>query len=396
MIDEITAQDIKRLAEQQGEDLVSIYLPMEKVGDQTQQNPIRLKNQLQAAGQELEERGYETNDIHALLADASNLVPDHFFWQYQSDGLAVFITPGSTEFYRLPIPFEETIYIGDRLYLKPLFRLLTGDGRFYVLALAQDEVRLLRGSRFSVQELNLEDLPDSLTTMLRFQDISGWRQSRMRAVGRISGPGDSGSSTERGGTTSTHSVSYVVEEDKKQRILEFFQLVDRAVREIIQGEEAPLITAGVEYLHPIYAEANKYRHLLDERIIGNPEQWSNDELHAKAWAIVAPRFDQERVKATDDYQVLKPRNQAINDVEEIVRAATFERVDTLWVATNHRVWGTFDPDSGEVAIDEGRGPHNYDLLDYAAVQTLANSGTVFVVDPADMPDGGTAAAMLRY
>lgn len=398
MIDQISTEDIERLANAEGNHMISIYLPMEKASDTIQQNPIRLKNALQEVGQELESRGLETNDINSLLADASNLVPDNQFWKYQSDGLALFINPEGTETYRLPLPFDTVVNINDRFYVKPLLRLLSGDGRFYVLALAQNEVRLLRGSRYSVEEINIddEDLPENLDTMLAQLDIGGWRQARFRVAERVSGPGDAGTAAWRGGSSAIHSVSYGIEEEKKQRILEFFRLVDRAVRQIIEGEEAPLVTAGVEYLNPIYGEANKYQHLLPEYVTGNPEQWSNDELHEKAWQIVAPRFEAAQKKEADDYNIMKPRGQAVGDIAEIVPAAAFQRIDTLWVAAGEQVWGTFDPESGVVSFDNERQPTSYDLLDYAAVQTLANSGTVYVVEPGSVPDGGVAAALLRY
>lgn len=398
MIDQITADDIERLADAEGNHMISIYLPMEKASDTIQQNPIRLKNALQEVGQELEARGLETNDINSLLREASNLVPDNPFWQHQSDGLALFISPEGTETYRLPIPFDTVININDRFYVKPLLRMLSGDGRFYVLALAQNEVRLLRGSRYSVEEIHLEDedLPENLDTMLRQLDIGGWRQALFRPESTISGHGDISMSTGRGGSQAIHSASYGVEEEKKQRILEFFRLVDRAVREIIEGEDAPLVTAGVEYLNPIYEEANKYRHLLPEYVTGNPEQWSKEELHEKAWGIVAPRFEQAQEKDANDYNIMKPRGQAIGDVAEIVPAAAFERVDTLWVSAGEQVWGTFDPQSSVLSFDNERQPTSYDLLDYAAVQTLANSGKVYVVEPGQVPGGGVAAALLRY
>ena len=399
MIDRITRQDIDRLATTRGDDLISIYLPMQKAGDATQQNPIRMKNQLQRVAQELEGRGYETDRINALLEDASKLVPDHQYWLYQSDGLAVFISPQRTDVYRLPVPFNESATISDRFYLKPLLRLLAGDGRFYVLALSQNEVRLLRGSRFSVQELNLpSDVPENLPTMLRMQGVGGWRQTRFTSVSRESGHAQSSAASQStgGGERSTFSSAYGIEEDKDQRVVEFFQLIDDAVRQIIGDDEAPLVTAGVEHTNALYREANNYRHLLDETITGSPEQLSNDVLHQKAWQIVGPRFEQAMNKARDDYQILKPRGQATSDLAEIVPAAAFQRVGTLWVATGQRTWGTFDPESGLVHVDDGSTPENHDLLDYAATQTLANSGTVYVVEPEEMPDGDSIAAIMRY
>ncbi len=37
-----------------------------------------------------------------------------------------------------------------------------------------------------------------------------------------------------------------------------------------------------------------------------------------------------------------------------------------------------------------------DLLDKAAFYTLARGGKVFTLDPGKVPDGGPAAAILRY
>jgi hypothetical protein len=42
------------------------------------------------------------------------------------------------------------VVVTDRFHIKPLLPLLSGDGRFYVLALSQSEVRLLQGTRYSV------------------------------------------------------------------------------------------------------------------------------------------------------------------------------------------------------------------------------------------------------
>jgi hypothetical protein len=41
-------------------------------------------------------------------------------------------------------------------------------------------------------------------------------------------------------------------------------------------------------------------------------------------------------------------------------------------------------------------PGDQDLLDLAAVQTLFHGGTVYAVDPGDVPDDAPVAALLRY
>ena len=43
--------------------------------------------------------------------------------------------------------------------MRPLLPLLIGGGRFYVMALSQDEIRLFEGTRFSLDELAVDGLP---------------------------------------------------------------------------------------------------------------------------------------------------------------------------------------------------------------------------------------------
>jgi len=49
-----------------------------------------------------------------------------------------------------------------------------------------------------------------------------------------------------------------------------------------------------------------------------------------------------------------------------------------------------------VILDTKNKPENEDLLDYAARQTIINSGQVYAVEPENMPGEGDLAAILRY
>jgi hypothetical protein len=60
-----------------------------------------------------------------------------------------------TYHYHLLVTFVFNTEDSDRFHLKPLLPLLTGDGRFYILALSQNQVRLLQGTRYSVRGLYL-------------------------------------------------------------------------------------------------------------------------------------------------------------------------------------------------------------------------------------------------
>ncbi len=188
----------------------------------------------------------------------------------------------------------------------------------------------------------------------------------------------------------------VVSEKDKEDILRFFQKVDRGLQDVLKDEQSPLVLAGVEYLLPIYAEANTYWHLLSQGVEGNPEVLSLEELHERAWTIVQPHFQEAQLEAIAQYEQLVGTEQASHDIRTIVPAAHYGRVDTLFVAVGQQHWGTFDPQTDTIDIHGEEEPGDEDLLDLAAVQTLLHGGKVYALEPAKVPDGVPLAAVFRY
>jgi hypothetical protein len=72
--------------------------------------------------------------------------------------------------------------------MKPLLPLLSGDGQFYILALSQNGVRLLQGTRYSVSEVELEDIPGDLAETLRHDDHGQPLPFHTRVSAAASGP----------------------------------------------------------------------------------------------------------------------------------------------------------------------------------------------------------------
>lgn len=383
-MDTLRREELESLMEAEGGHRVSIFLPTHRAGAEIQQDPIRLKNLVSEAREKLAERGLRAAEVDAILAPADELLENETFWRFGSDGLVLFLSEDEHYSYRLPLDFEELVVVADRYHVKPLLPLLTGDGTFYVLALSQNEVRLLRGSRQSVGEVELSDVPKSLAEALRFDDPE--KQLQFHTGARGGGGGG------RAAVFHGHGAN----EDDKNDILRYFQQVDRGMAEILRGETSPLVLAGVEYLHPIYHEANSYNDLLDRGIKGNPEDLNAEDLHARAWEIVAPIFEGKRREAEERYAELAGTGQTASDLREVVPAASFGRVDTLFVARGRQHWGSFDPETGETTPHDDPEAGDSDLLDLAAVQTLLNGGTVYVVEPEEVPEGSEAAALLRY
>jgi hypothetical protein len=387
-MDIFTREVLNRLASDIGSPCVSIYMPTHRVGRETQQDPIRLKNLLTDAAERLEKRGMGTAEIDKFLEPGFNLQSLAEFWQKQSDGLAVYITPKNFFYYRVPIAFEELVIVGDTFHLKPILPLLEGNGRFFILALSQNAIRLLEGTRDLIREIPLEGVPTSLVEALEYDDPERELQFHTRTR-----PSPTG-----GGRDAIFHGMGSGELDSKNDILRFFHKINAGVMDRIKEAKAPLVAAGVEFLIPIYREANSYPHMLGEHIEGNPETLNETELHKRGWQIVEPIFQEEQNEAAERYQALagSQAGQASQEIKEIVPAAINGRIDTLFVDQNERIWGRFNAETQEVTISEENRDTDQDLLDLAAVQTLLNQGAVFAVDQDDMPARGSAAAIFRY
>ena len=59
-------------------------------------------------------------------------------------------------------------------------------------------------------------------------------------------------------------------EDRQRQVLQYFQRVDRALREVLVGERAPLVVAAARHRQALYHKANAYPRLLDQGVDGNP------------------------------------------------------------------------------------------------------------------------------
>jgi len=367
---------------------ISIYLPTHRVGRETRQDPLRLKNLLGKAEEHLLAGGLRTPDTKELLKPVQRLLQDGLFWQHQSDGLAIFLSREMFRYYRLPLNFDALVVVTNRFHIKPLLPLFSSDGQFYVLALSQNEVRLLQGTRYSVSEVNLERVPTSLTEALRYDDPEKRRQFHTSTRT----PGSRG---ERPATFHGHGAG---SNDAKSNLLRYFHQVDEGLQELLRHEQAPLVLAGVDYLLPIYQEANTYPHLVEGGVEGNPEELNVEELHKYAWAIVRPLFLAAQKEAAARYNKLAGvgSEQVSNDLKDIIPAAHQGRVETLFVAVGIQRWGSFSLDTNIVQLHKEAKPSNEDLLDLAAVQTLLNGGTVHVVEPEEMPDETSLAAIFRY
>ena len=338
----LTIDELRGLAQQTQDPSVSIFMPTHRAGRETQQDPIRLRNLLRTAESQLQGRGMDTSEIALLLQPAQALLEDGIFWQHQQDGLALYLAAGDFHIYRLPYSVDEQVVIDSTYYFTPVLPYFTSNGRYYILAISQDDVRLFEGTRHSVEQVELpQGTPRSLEEALRFDDPekqlqfhTGTAQGGMRA-----------------GIFHGHGVAS--DEAQKERIERYLNLVDASLKPWYNSLRAPLVLAGVDYLLPIYRRVSKYANILPEGVTGNPERMRADELQAQAWPLVQPHFEQELAAVVAQYGQLVNMGIATDDLKEAVAAAFFGRVDKMIVAVDEPVWGEFNPATGKVKQQAG-------------------------------------------
>jgi hypothetical protein len=350
---------------------------------QQRTGPHRWRVNLDEAEKQLLKTGLRAPEARELLASARRLLEEPLFWKNQCDGLAAFLGPQFLRLYRLPLACENLVVAGGRFQITPLVPLVASNGRYYVLALSQHAVRLLQGSRYSVSEVDLQGVPRSLAEAFLTHDST----KPFTFFGRRAGGPDSW-----GGIFHGHGVGL---DDPKDELLQYFHRIDRGLHTLLRNEKAPLVVAAVDYLLPIYRQANTYPHLLTEGIEGNPDRLSTQELHERASSLVRPYFEQAQQKAAALYPQLAGTGRTAAELNEIVPAAYQGEVETLFVALGRQTWGRFDPATGQVEQHVQAQPEDEDLLNFAAVHTLLHGRTVYAVEPGQVPGGGPEWLALR-
>ncbi len=384
-MDTFTRKHLQQLTAVDHDPALSIYMPTLRSGREVRQNPIRFKNAMKQASAQLAARGMDGSEIRRVLGKASGLERDDDWWQHQSDGMAMFLTADHFACYRVPLSFEERVNVGKRFYVRPMVRLLQGDGRFYVLAVSQNRVQLLEGTKFAVSELEAQGLPSDLRSALNIDHYVSSLQQHSTGDAATAG-----SMMFHGQGGSDPDIK------KKDELLQYFRHINTALSDFLYDARVPLVFAGVDYLFPLFQQVCNHMNLAEKAVTGNPDHWKPEQIHAEAWAIVEPGFHRSRESAWKRYQDSAHSETATDDVETIIQAACMEQIDTLLVAEHAELWGVVDPQTGAVVPSRTDAANAEELINLAVVQTLIHGGTVYCFPRDQCGAQRVAAAMLRY
>ena len=371
----LNSDTLKSLAMQSGECLVSIFAPMQRAGREVQQNEINWKNLLQEAREKLTALEVPDEKIDSLLESATARIGDDDFWQHQDAGLACFINGSECFEFKTSNTFKPEVFVGDQFHMRPLVPTANEDAHCYILAATPNRVRLLEVDGDSVEDLQLDSLPENLRDALNIDEYVSALQFH---------------STSRGGSDSGQAAVFHghggsdPDVKKQDELLQFFHRLDDALSGFLAGKQAPLIFAGVESVFPVFKTANKYQHLLDEFIPGSPDEETPEQLHASAKPILSQINQCEQDKVLASYQNKAHTDWASCNPREILTAAQMGQVDTLFISDKFT----------ETAV-VAEGDTERDLGNTLVIETLRSGGSLLEITDQSMPNEEVIAATFR-
>ncbi len=364
---------------------VSILMPMHRAGAAKEQDPIRLKNLIRSAEEILQDREIRQPQIDDLMRPAHELLADAAFWRESADGLALFLAHDTAHIFGSETTLDEHVSVSERFSIRPLLPAVQARQRFYVLALSKNRVRLMEAQGDAIAELELSDVPANLEDALRFDDFESHVQFHSGT------PAVAGGRGRRSAMFHGHGGAPDVE---KENLLRYFRMVERGVHAHLRDETAPLVLAGVDYLLPLYRDANSYPNVMDESLSGNPDEISPQELLSRTRDLLKPHFHAAVERDRELLEAATASGGASFDLTEIIPAAHEGRVQVLFVPAEAAGWGHYDPSSGRIDLSEEQHPGDWDLADLAVAETLLHGGVVHAAQVSE--DVTDAAALFRY
>src|SRR6202790_2709028 len=388
-IDIPTLEEFKALAQIKGQVCVSLYLPTSPLVDNIRANRIAFRDLAREALVQLREAGADKRKIAVFEERFDHLAglehdvqdedkirklqrakPDPFetFWHYQANGLRLLSPPGLMRIFRLPTPPKPLAEVADRFHLTPLIRAMTSPHDIFVLALAEESVRLIHAfTSFPPQRLQIPDLPRNAEEATRRPSFHV-RAPRRRLQNL---------------------------EGEKVLLHQYVSKVEQAIHSVLAGLSTPLVLAAQEPLASMFRSLNTYPRLADEMIEGNPDLRTDAELEDAAIPILDRLYSRELKAVIARYDELKPR-RATTDVSYAAHAATAGAVEQLLIDLDAVIPGLVSDIDGSVIYSASDDAETYSVVDEVARRALYTGARVMGARKEELPDRAPLTAILRY
>ncbi|MDZ7754944.1 hypothetical protein [Rhodohalobacter sp.] len=374
----VSEKEINKLVNRNGSDLVTITLPTHKTGEESKQDPIRLKNLLAEAVSILKENGKKESDAEKYLKSAFDLLDKPLFWAHADKGLAIYISEDESDIFKLPYKLDSEVYVNDHHLITPLLPMLSMDGTFCVVAVSRQEAKLLKCTRDDVEDITPADVSVSVEDYLevdpekQLQFHTGSKSQQAMYFG--------------------HGAS---EEDKKVIVEQFLREFEKEVTKVMRERNDPLVMMGLKDNLSLYKKVNNYGRLVDDVVEFNPDELSDQEIRDKGWSVIQKHFLKDMYNSLDKFSE-QADGKVSNNLGDIVEATIQGRSHTIFISREEKKWGVYD--EAEQTVHYSSKPKNGDieLLNWLSITGRKTGSNVYLLPKEEMPMRSTVAAEFRF
>ena len=364
---------------------ISIYMPTEKESGDWRQDRIRFKNLISEVESSLSEN-MNKREIEKVLDPLIKISEDPYFWNRLSEGLAILLNDKRAIYYVLNRKVEEYAEVSNEFYIKPLIRNYQSYDKYHVLGLSKDEFKLYEGSRYSFEEVNLDE--DIITK--KEELLSDDRKGRVINFASYKGARGDGSNVSMHG----HNTK---QEGLERDTRKFFRYVDYTVYDHYSSiEEIPLILIALSENQGEFRSISKNKFLLDDGIDRSFDSIDVNDLNNVVWEVIEPIYLNKTEDLLDEYQSAKSEFIASRDPLEIAYGCELGRVDTLIVEADRVIPSVYDTESRKLIEGDLEDSDIGDLINQLAIMTYAQGGEVIVLPKERFPEETGVAAIFRY
>lgn len=330
---------------------------------------ILLKDLARVADGELTAQGIPPSVVAELLAPSGS--PRHVTFEDESiRGVAMLTGPGQALTLAMRSTPPALVHVGERFVVTPLLAEVVSATTYHLLALSEHRVRLFRGNARRLELVRVAAMPQ------RLEGLSG--QQRMR---RGHGAGRTAGVIHGGGWD--HDLHL-------DRLRRYFRDVDDAVAGAVHATHSRLFVAGVRHELSIYRDVSRVERLATIEV-GNPDRLSAAALYERCASTIEDVVDRPRRARLRDALESGP---AVRSLPEIVDACAAGRVDSLFVRPDRLAWA--DPLSGGRAATAEQHAGDVEWHSEIIGGALLHGARVFAAQPAELPEGVSAIASVRY
>jgi hypothetical protein len=379
----VNRDTILELIDQSPAVAVSLFMPRySDSGPQARQDPIRLKNLLSQAEDELRALDMELREAEALLQPLRAEIDDAGFWKQGSAGLVAYLAPGFKRIYHVNQKLEEMLVVDTQFAVLPLVCSMADSARYYILDLSESHNRLILVENGAATEIEIAGAPANLNESMRLEDREHQQQLHSASSAAV-------------GAASFHGGGSWNDYEKEQIPLYCKQINDALVT-MLSEDRAPLLLAAEERIASFYQSANSYPYLIDKPIFGNYQDSTVQALATEAWPLAEPHVIQGAQDKLARMEDVKNTEKGVVDPVQVLDAALNGRIDTLFLNPQAELWGVVDPSTQQVTVHKQRSGKSNDLLELAVRETLRNAGLVLTLEAGKMPAKTPVAALLRW